>query len=77
MLTPPYRILTYRGYQGLLCLACNRFSWQPFNVTYHYCGFCHVWLDDLPEMLRQDQTEGSAPGFFLATHEAAFLPPVE
>jgi hypothetical protein len=66
MITPPYRILTYRGYRGLLCLACNRFSWNINDVKHRYCGFCHVFLNELPELLRQDEVEGKAPGFLLA-----------
>jgi hypothetical protein len=62
MVTPPYRLLMYRGYRGLLCLMCNRFSWNPHDVQHHYCGFCDVWLDDLPEQLRQDLVGGQAPG---------------
>jgi hypothetical protein len=65
MLTPPYRILHYRGYRCLLCLACNRMSWHPNDIRQKYCGYCQVFLNDLPEMLRQDTVEGPAPGLLL------------
>jgi hypothetical protein len=69
MVTPPYRILNYRGYTGILCLACNRLSWNPNDVRQHYCGHCKVFLDDLPELLRVDNVQGESPGFLLAQED--------
>jgi len=65
MITPAYRILTYRQFPCLLCLLCNYISHNPNDVKHKYCGHCHVFLADLPEMLRSDNVEGQSPGFLL------------
>lgn len=65
MITPAYRVLRYRDFPCLLCLMCNRISNNPNDVTHHYCGHCHVFLDELPELLRQEKAEGQAPGLLV------------
>jgi hypothetical protein len=64
VITPAYRILRYRASPCILCLACNRISHNPNDIAQHYCGVCG-FLDDLPELLRCDNTEGRAPGLLL------------
>ena len=52
MITKPYRILRIRGSEVLLCLCCDRWSAHPQDILHHYCGYCRVFLDDLPEDMR-------------------------
>ena len=70
MITPPFRLFTYGGYTGILCLACNRLSWNVNDVQHHYCGHCHVFLDDLPEMLRCDNVQAGKASLSLLEAES-------
>jgi hypothetical protein len=65
MITPAYRILRYRDVPCLLCLRCNRISHNPNDVQHHYCGACHLFLDDLPMDYEQLTTAGRSPGLLL------------
>lgn len=38
----------------ITCLGCNRTSSHPRDVSDHYCGFCHVFHDDLWPPARAD-----------------------
>lgn len=33
--------------KSITCLGCERRSWHTDDVANHYCGFCHVFHDDL------------------------------
>jgi hypothetical protein len=68
MMTPPFRILTYRSFPCLLCLMCNRVSHNPNDVQHHYCSTCG-FLDDLPEILCQDNVYWQASGLLLGDAE--------
>ena len=48
MITHAWRIIRIQGEQVLLCLLCDRYSWNPHDRANHYCGFCHEWLDTVP-----------------------------
>lgn len=65
MITPAYRILRYRDFPCILCLVCNRISHNHNDITHHFCGACKLYLDDLPEDVRQPTTEGIRPGLLL------------
>jgi hypothetical protein len=65
MITPAYRILHYRDYPCILCLMCNRISCNLNDIRHRYCGACHLFLNDLPEDLRQPNTAGVRPGLLL------------
>lgn len=52
MITAPYRILRIRDCEVLLCLVCDRWSAHPQDILHHYCGYCHRFLDDLPDTFR-------------------------
>ena len=69
MITPPWRILRYRDYPCLLCLMCNSISHNPNDIKHTWCQHCQLFLTELPEMLRQDQPEGRAPGLLLESAE--------
>ena len=53
MITKPYRILRLRDTEVLLCLVCDRWSANLNDLAYTYCGYCHVFLDELPEHYRR------------------------
>ena len=57
MITHAYRVITVRGEQALLCLRCDRLSFNLHDITFHYCGHCHMWLDDLPEDYRRPSAQ--------------------
>jgi hypothetical protein len=65
MITPAYRILQYRAFPCMLCLCCNRVSYNLNDVKHHYCGNCHVFLDDVPMHAEFRQTEGTRPSLTL------------
>ncbi len=44
--THPYRILTLRGRQAILCLFCDWLSFNPNDVANQYCGHCHIFLGE-------------------------------
>ena len=71
MITPAYRIMAHAnsGYEALLCLVCNRISWNPNDVKQRYCGACHQCLDDVPADYVQGQVRGVAPTFMLVPAE--------
>jgi hypothetical protein len=48
MITAAYRILRIKGTETILCLLCDRYSAHPQDIAYKYCGWCHVWLDQVP-----------------------------
>jgi hypothetical protein len=77
MITPPYRILEYRGREGLLCLACNTFSWHPNDVRYLFCAKCELFLERLPEMLRCNNVRGNSPGLLLGRGDPTLPLPAE
>ncbi len=33
--------------KSITCLRCKRTSYHPRDVEHHYCGFCHVFHDDI------------------------------
>jgi hypothetical protein len=35
------------GGKAIKHLACGRTSYNPNDVNERYCGFCHVFLDDI------------------------------
>lgn len=53
MITHAWRIIHIQGEQVLLCLLCDRYSWNPHDRANLYCGFCHEWLDIVPEDFRR------------------------
>jgi hypothetical protein len=65
MLTPAFRILHDRDSPCLLCLVCNRISYNPNDIRERYCGGCHLFLTDVPMDLAQPNTEGFRPGLLL------------
>lgn len=40
--------------KSITCLRCQRTSHHPQDVKQHYCGFCHVFHDDLWPPARGD-----------------------
>jgi hypothetical protein len=69
MITPAYRVLHYRREPCILCLVCNRISYNPNDIKHRYCGACHLFLNDLPEDFRQPHTAGVRPGLLLTGAE--------
>jgi len=65
VITPAFRILSYRDFPCLLCLVCNRISHNPNDVKYRYCGACKLFLLDVPMHLEQPNAEGVRPGLLL------------
>jgi hypothetical protein len=60
LITHAWRIIHIQGEQVLLCLLCDRYSGNPTDRANRYCGFCHEWLDIVPEdyrRLRRGATE--------------------
>ena len=53
MITHAWRIIHIQGEQVLLCLLCDRYSWNPTDRATLYCGYCHEWLDIVPEDFRR------------------------
>lgn len=53
MITRPYRLLMLQGTRVLFCLVCDTYSANAHDIAHHYCGRCHLWLDDLPEDYRR------------------------
>lgn len=49
MITRAFRILTINNQPCLLCLLCDRWSYNPHDIAHRYCGWCHVFLRDVPE----------------------------
>ena len=49
MITHAWRIIPIRGERVLLCLLCDHYSWNPHDIANLHCGFCHEWLDNVPE----------------------------
>lgn len=50
MLTAAWRELRFhRDWPCLLCLVCNRWSYNPTDIQQRYCQWCHLFLDELPE----------------------------
>lgn len=74
MITTPYRILRINGVQVLLCLVCDRWSTHPQDLLHHYCGFCHLFLDDLPDDLRGIAPPSPIVGLEQARHPRAARP---
>ena len=35
------------GYRFIFCHLCRKRSYHPMDIEHKYCGFCHVWLEDL------------------------------
>jgi len=54
-----YRLVRHMGSRCLLCLRCNRISFNPNDVQQRYCGHCHVFLEDGYD---HDTQEDSADG---------------
>lgn len=71
MITPAYRVLHYRDFPCLLCLVCNRISYNPYDLRERYCSACQQFLDDIPEDFRQPHADAYRPGLLL---EGAALP---
>ena len=43
-----WRDIHIHGTTVMLCLLCNRYSANHHNRDKRYCGFCHVFLEDIP-----------------------------
>lgn len=48
MITKAWRIIERTHTPALLCLLCDRLSYNPNDIKEHYCGACHAFLDDVP-----------------------------
>lgn len=49
-----FEILTRQdGSKAIVCKGCGRASFNPNDVELHYCGFCHVFHDDIWPPSRQ------------------------
>lgn len=57
MVTKAYRILTLSGMDILVCLLCDRWTRHPDDIAKHYCGWCHTWLDAVPDDFRRPDEE--------------------
>jgi len=53
VITHAWRNIHIQGEQVLLCLLCDRYSWNPHDRANRYCGWCHVFLDTAPEDFRR------------------------
>ena len=53
MITRAYRIITILREKAILCLLCDRLSYNPNDIQHHYCGHCKVVLDQVPEDYRR------------------------
>jgi hypothetical protein len=62
MITKAWRFVRVGPMHGLLCLLCDRVSFNPHDMVHHYCSACHLFLDDV------------APGHLRPEEEAAFPP---
>jgi hypothetical protein len=34
---------------GITCLHCKRTSYNPNDISHHYCGYCHAFHEDTRE----------------------------
>lgn len=59
MITRAWRIIHVNGSQVILCLLCDRYSANVHDIANRYCGYCHVFLDDLPEDYRRLRKAGA------------------
>ena len=48
MKTHAFRIIHVHGQALFLCLLCDRYSRNPTDRAAHFCGFCRLFLDDIP-----------------------------
>ena len=48
MITHAWRELQVHGQRLFLCLLCDRYSANPHDAERRYCGFCGVFLEDIP-----------------------------
>jgi|ERR1044071_5353021 hypothetical protein len=39
--------------KSIICLRCKRASSNPNDIAHHYCGYCHVFHDDIWPPARQ------------------------
>jgi len=74
MITPAFRILRYRDFPCILCLVCNRISYNVYDIQHRFCGACNLYLADLPEDLRQPNAEGVRTGLLLEGAEQERTP---
>jgi hypothetical protein len=61
MITKPYRLLRMQSTSVLLCLLCDRYSANPHDIAQRFCGWCHVWLEELPHDYRRPEEAAQAP----------------
>jgi hypothetical protein len=47
MNTKAWRLLRLAGHQALLCLLCDKYSFNPNDIQERYCGYCHTYLQDI------------------------------
>lgn len=73
MITHAWRIIHIQGEQVLLCLLCDRYSWNPNDRLERFCGFCGTWLEDVPEDYRRLRTTPEAIVAVINAREAASL----
>jgi hypothetical protein len=48
-------------YTGIVCLLCNRISYNPNDVEKKYCGNCHVFHDQVHAQFEAELQETRAP----------------
>jgi hypothetical protein len=41
------------GHPHILCPRCGKKSANPHDIEKRYCGFCHLFHDDLPETIER------------------------
>jgi len=61
---PTYRIEASR--KSITCLGCGRTSFNANDVAQRYCGFCHVFHDDIYPPAREWWAEKQAARFAAA-----------
>jgi hypothetical protein len=54
---PPRPSATDMPTPSLVCPQCGRVSHNPHDVAQRYCGFCHVFLDDLAPFRTMGDTD--------------------
>ena len=49
MITEVYRFVVTNGHPGIMCLICDRISYNPNDIEYIYCGNCRKFLYEVPK----------------------------
>lgn len=57
MITKAWRIIRFAGHDMILCLVCDRFSFNVNDVREVYCGYCHHFLRDIPMAMTREDDE--------------------